>query len=532
MNSEQLQDWLTELNERLKNNTGKHTLKDVEQERKFLVHETGKTHYLISYLSSNYTDVDLVQPVLAQLLACYYRGGVLRYFIIQCMPSMIHLYLLALAKHQRKSISMFETFFLAIYNEEILAGGTLSESPAKKIEEIRIPSTRFPSVYHDPKKLNLTSDIALKPGTPAYVQMVVRIGPYKSLDRITPENRQIILTRLLKSVTGCLCRLSRDIICRYICVSTIAICQSGFSFPESDLRSRVFEDKFSPEEVSDDFSKKPRLRVSSQYLMESLNGLYFALFNGAPELAVQAVDAVHQRALYEFYADVILVTNSIRETLLESSFQKNECLMVNRVSMGKFDGRRGSEMVTNASLQLKKMPEDIALVPNDDNKGYYFSDSVENFKKRIAMKVEQHKIKHHFGYHRRKPESNMENVGDIELAPKIDGESLGTNAVFDDLGNKAIGQNLVRRNSLSLELKDSTDNASAPCRQDQVRNGSLLREKSGEVVAIDSSLPKTVNHAEATKSAAKISSGQECTRIFSDFRHMDSVNDVFESTSL
>lgn len=53
--------------------------------------------------------------------------------------------------------------------------------------------------------------------------------------------------------------------------------------------------------------RKPRLRISSQYLLESLNALYFALFNGTPELAVQAIDAVHQRALYEFYADVILV---------------------------------------------------------------------------------------------------------------------------------------------------------------------------------------------------------------------------------
>lgn len=80
MNSDQLQDWLTDLNERWKNEIEERALKDVEYERTQLTQETRKTHYLISYLSCNYTDVDLVQPVVAQLLACYYRGG---YFSLQ-----------------------------------------------------------------------------------------------------------------------------------------------------------------------------------------------------------------------------------------------------------------------------------------------------------------------------------------------------------------------------------------------------------------------------------------------------------------
>lgn len=65
-------------------------------------------------------------------------SGILRYFVLQCIPSLIHIYLLALAKRQKKSISMFETFLLAMYNEEILAGGTLSGSTTKKVEEVSI----------------------------------------------------------------------------------------------------------------------------------------------------------------------------------------------------------------------------------------------------------------------------------------------------------------------------------------------------------------------------------------------------------
>lgn len=149
------------------------------------------------------------------------------------------------------------------------------------------------------------------------------------------------------------------------------------------------------------FCRKPRLRTSSQYLLEALNGIYFALFNDAPELAVQAVDAVHQRALYEFYADVILVcfiispqqsitvfnsffditgpylllqvTNSISNSLLESNLQKNdELLTAHWVQHVKLDNHKEKEVVRNASVRLKKMPEDIS--PVDDTK-FNFSDS-------------------------------------------------------------------------------------------------------------------------------------------------------------
>lgn len=63
-------------------------------------------------------------------------SGVLRYFVLQFVPSFIHIYLLALAKRQKRSVSMLETFFMAIYNEEILAGGTGSASASKKVEEV------------------------------------------------------------------------------------------------------------------------------------------------------------------------------------------------------------------------------------------------------------------------------------------------------------------------------------------------------------------------------------------------------------
>lgn len=47
-------------------------------------------------------------------------SGILRYFALQFLPSLIHVYLTVLAKRQKKSISMLETFLMAVYNEEIL----------------------------------------------------------------------------------------------------------------------------------------------------------------------------------------------------------------------------------------------------------------------------------------------------------------------------------------------------------------------------------------------------------------------------
>lgn len=49
---------------------------------------------------------------------------------------------------------MLETLFLAIYNEEILAEGPGSENYTKRVDLVRVPSTRYPSIYHDPNKLN------------------------------------------------------------------------------------------------------------------------------------------------------------------------------------------------------------------------------------------------------------------------------------------------------------------------------------------------------------------------------------------
>lgn len=52
--------------------------------------------------------------------------------------------------------------------------------------------------------------------------------------------------------------------------------------------------------------RKPRQHVNSGLLLELLTGVYMALYNGSPDLALHAIEAMHQRAQYEILAEVIL----------------------------------------------------------------------------------------------------------------------------------------------------------------------------------------------------------------------------------
>lgn len=194
MNSEQIQDWLTDLCELWKNCDRK-----IDNWRRLLSDVAPNTHILINYLNSNFDDIKLVQPIIAQLLALYYRVGELfirtylvfglyffykskawcflgvsRCFTLQIAPSLISLYLVALSKRWRNCADVFELFFLAVYNEEILEGGPNSPTVAKRVEEIRIPLFQVPGVLTDPSKLNNTlSDFTKYTNAKNCVQVVL-----------------------------------------------------------------------------------------------------------------------------------------------------------------------------------------------------------------------------------------------------------------------------------------------------------------------------------------------------------------------
>ncbi|KAK6738930.1 hypothetical protein RB195_020806 [Necator americanus] len=389
MNGDQLQDFLTDLSRTTIRLSGRD---DVEVTKKFLAKWAQNTMLCANYITVNYRDVDLVQPLFAQILALYYKGGVLRQYALQFIPSFIGTYLYALSKKQQKSVAVFEIFFLAVYNEEILENTPNSEKIIKKVEEVRIPSIRYPSIYHDPTKISAVPEVVvMKPGNSPSVLTTVRIGPYPTIEEFNSESKFLILTRILKAVNGSLAYLSSDVVSRHICLAALSICESGFTFPETNFVSKVMGSEHSFE-VLEDYSKKPRQHVNSALLLELLTGVYMALYNGAPDLALRAIDAMHQRAQYEILADVILVTSAVRNSLLENplSKEKRDELMWGRNHTME---KRRKGLVTSASLRMRKMPEDIPIQPELKEKEHsILEEGMDNLKRRVSALGLHHKI--------------------------------------------------------------------------------------------------------------------------------------------
>ncbi|CAP29584.2 Protein CBG10074 [Caenorhabditis briggsae] len=328
--------------------------------KKFLNKFAPSSLWAASYIASNYTDVDLIQTTIAQILSLYYKSGVLRLYALQFVPGFVSLYLLALSKKQHKSVSLFETFLVAIYNEEIIENAETNE---KKVEDIRIPSIRHHSVYHDPVKIQVQADVPIIRNvgiTP--VLTTLRFGPFPSVSKMNGENKFMVMNRILFSVNESLFEVASEVAARYVCLGTLSVCCSGFNFPETAFQSRVLETE--SHEVIEDFSRKPRQQVTGEFLDHLLRGCYLALFNGAADLALRAIDSIHLRAQYEMFPDTLLVINSLRNSLLDNMWSKKKRgeLMWTRPQHKELQKHRG--MVTNASLKMKRMPEDIPVQEN------------------------------------------------------------------------------------------------------------------------------------------------------------------------
>lgn len=58
-----------------------------------------------------------------------------------------------------------------------------------------------------------------------------------------------------------------------------------------------------------------RIPVTSNFLLEMIEGCYFAMFNEFYTLAYQAVKDIDQRAKYELFPDVMLVSSAVINSL-------------------------------------------------------------------------------------------------------------------------------------------------------------------------------------------------------------------------
>jgi hypothetical protein len=103
------------------------------------------------------------------------------------------------------------------------------------------------------------------------------------------------------------------------------------------------------------FKEEPRIPVSPGLLIELLNGLYFVMFNGQPREALRALELIQQRACYELYADVLLVTNAVMNSLrFNPSGQPEDGPM--GISIALQNTAIKKDAITNASFRAKKLP--------------------------------------------------------------------------------------------------------------------------------------------------------------------------------
>ncbi len=50
-----------------------------------------------------------------------------------------------------------------------------------------------------------------------------------------------------------------------------------------------------------------RIPLSSQFLVELTNSIYFCMFNGVTDLGFEALEEIHNRAVNQLFSDVLLV---------------------------------------------------------------------------------------------------------------------------------------------------------------------------------------------------------------------------------
>uniref|UniRef100_A0A8B9RGK4 Family with sequence similarity 126 member A n=1 Tax=Astyanax mexicanus TaxID=7994 RepID=A0A8B9RGK4_ASTMX len=67
-----------------------------------------------------------------------------------------------------------------------------------------------------------------------------------------------------------------------------------------------------------------RMMVTSEFLVQLITGIHFALCNGETELGSKALDDVLYRAQLELYPEALLVGNAIKSTLKGAALKSNK----------------------------------------------------------------------------------------------------------------------------------------------------------------------------------------------------------------
>ncbi|TSO47171.1 Hyccin [Bagarius yarrelli] len=223
---------------------------------------------LYKVIRENYSD--LLEPVCHQLFE-FYRSGEARLqrFTLQFLPELVWSYLSASSGRNPHHSGCIEALLLGIYNLEIV-----DKDGQSKVLSFTVPSLSKPSVYHEPSAIG---SMALTEGALANrgLSRIVYSGPHLQRETFTAQNRV------------CICGYPRQQVRRYK-------------------------------------GNNSRMMVTSEFLVQLITGIHFALCNGEPDLGSKALDDVLYRAQLELFPEVLLVGNAIKSSLRGAALKSNK----------------------------------------------------------------------------------------------------------------------------------------------------------------------------------------------------------------
>ncbi|XP_067212551.1 hyccin isoform X2 [Linepithema humile] len=295
---------------------------------------------------------ELMDTVCNQLYNFYRSREIeLQRFTLQFLPTLIYIYLNSAAHGDIKNCRSLETLLIGLYNLEVV-----DKSGQQKAISFRLPSLAMLSIYHEPASLAPASltESAVRRFEECNTKLV-SWGPLRQVETLNAQNRLKVMTALLFIYNQQLDYINKFALEQLCKVATKLVTQ-GFMKPGHHQRSSYgSESSFVPRLL-------PRIPVSSQFLLEFLHAVYFAMYNECWYVGNQAVEDIHNRVCYELYPDVMLVTNAIRNSASTgASGQPSDGPIGISVALSPATATPtiSKSMITNASFRTKKLPDDL-----------------------------------------------------------------------------------------------------------------------------------------------------------------------------
>uniref|UniRef100_A0A3Q1K3C1 Family with sequence similarity 126 member A n=1 Tax=Anabas testudineus TaxID=64144 RepID=A0A3Q1K3C1_ANATE len=254
---------------------------------------------LYKVIRENYSD--LLEPVCHQLFE-FYRSGEpqLQRFTLQFLPELLWSLLSASAARDPHTSGCIEALLLGIYNLEIV-----DKDGQSKVLSFTVPSLSKPSVYHEPSAIG---SMALTEGALANhgLSRVVYSGPHLQRETFTAQNRFEVLTFLLLCYNAALSYMTSTSL-QSLCQLSSRVCICGY--PRQQMRRYK--------------GISTRLTVTSEFLVQLITGIHYALCNGEVELGSKALDDVLYRSQLELFPEALLVGNAIKSSLRGAALKSN-----------------------------------------------------------------------------------------------------------------------------------------------------------------------------------------------------------------